>query len=1255
MGKKLLSYSDAVKLLGGESRVVAALSKLTGAGLTLLSAGGVDAALHFFELKNEVNDLSQYAVVALRKRLTGLNRFKRSELLEAAHAVLVVSAFFAALDDMDAELSTALNSASLELTAAEQSALATGSHPPSGSAGLANLARELILPGRIPGLKAGMTDQGDDLKLFYANLAQSVISFAAGLAVWEGQDETTRSRWSRAVGHVLPERALIRYEERVGQLAGEFPEFAFWAHRVGVKAVLDDLYAARQTLTGLMALAARGADPGKVRSDLVARYRHQFTRPIAGASAETVSEEVVLPALREIYVNPSYKMLPPIRTAAGSEPVAEAGWEKVARCADLRAMILEHLLSTESTRVPLVLLGQPGAGKSVSTQMLAAELDPRDYLVVRVELRAVPSDAAIQKQIEAALVGLTGREIGWPELAEDAGDAQPVILLDGFDELLQASGLSHFDFLEQVQTFQDRETSLQRPVAVIVTSRTAVANQVRYPEGTVVARLEEFDDDQVGRWLATWNQANPARLLPVKTALAQGELARQPLLLFLLALFHSGGGALTPGISQAQLYQRLFTGFVERDVTKLHAKVSDQRRRHAIQRELDQLSMVAFAMFNRGLQTVTDANLVADLAALQVGQTGSAGPDAKTAALTIADRMAGRFFFRLFIQRDQAIRGQQTTLSKYEFLHASFGEFLVARWIVSELCRLGEQARRAADDIYSKSPDDALLRALLSSVVLSTREQRVLDFMAELLTVIDADELVELRSLTGTLFRGCLMPRSHDPYPHYQPTARTAPAAYAAYSANLFLLLLLIAQAESRGTEDPERAGLSIAELYGSGTSSAASEEEVTGFHTVTRLWHAQLTANEWDSLLDVIRLRLASPPDTSATGNNAQLKIMRWKQRDYQQPLSGRELLQSSELVGVLAYDYQIWPGDPAGRALREANLLGVSGYRNACTALLPYLYVLGSGGKTPTFQLGHPAADMLALLSPTWEMPPEQRADMYAELLGTNLGIRHARLLLERLRTDILRVPPADMRTLGLLALDLAWRNITAYLDIVAHIHAATVPRQGDQLDLLDVIPVFTRHGLANQLRMLGPRQIPGFLEEDTVHQSATRRMPIKLMSLLDLLGDLEDEDSSVRFQVDLGQPIESSRDVPEVRGLIGLGESESMRDLLNLHGMRNLLCPLSLLDLLHLRDWHVFVGISSIRPLLEIALWTNIAQRGLQVQQPPELQDSHLYSHMNDIVPEFVARTRRLATKLGYADPFSCHSAEDGVTTRDNSAKS
>ena len=269
-------------------------------------------------------------------------------------------------------------------------------------------------------------------------------------------------------------QATTRYEELLAQFAAEFPEFAFWAYRIGQQAILDRLAAVgkstRTTAELLASASALGTAPGKVRADLTARYQHELTRPVAKT---TPPGEVTVPALHDLYVTSSCQEM---ITWSGA---TELDWPTAESLPDVWAVVAAHLLSTQASEAPIVLLGQPGAGKSVFTQMLAAGLDPRDFLVVRVELRAVPSDAGVQQQIEAALRELTGRSVQWPDLAEDAGKAQPVIILDGFDELLQASGRSHFDFLERVQEFQDREASLSRPVAVIVTSRTAVANQAR--------------------------------------------------------------------------------------------------------------------------------------------------------------------------------------------------------------------------------------------------------------------------------------------------------------------------------------------------------------------------------------------------------------------------------------------------------------------------------------------------------------------------------------------------------------------------------------------------------------------------------------------------------------------------------------------------------------------------------------------------------------------------------------------------------
>jgi predicted NACHT family NTPase len=170
------------------------------------------------------------------------------------------------------------------------------------------------------------------------------------------------------------------------------------------------------------------------------------------------------------------------------------------------------LTEPAATVVPLLVLGQPGAGKSVLTRVLAARLPATDFLPVRVELRDVPADADLQDQIEYAVRAATGEALTWPDLVRSAGDALPVVLLDGFDELLQATGVSQSDYLTRVVKFQQREEDQGRPVAVVVTSRTAVADRARIPAGSRVVRLEPFRAEQVEQWLTMWNSANTSYL-----------------------------------------------------------------------------------------------------------------------------------------------------------------------------------------------------------------------------------------------------------------------------------------------------------------------------------------------------------------------------------------------------------------------------------------------------------------------------------------------------------------------------------------------------------------------------------------------------------------------------------------------------------------------------------------------------------------------------------------------------------------------
>ena len=477
-------------------------------------------------------------------------------------------------------------------------------------------------------------------------------------------------------------------------------------------------------------------------------------------TGEVPAEGLRIPALGEAYINPDFRVA---EVGLRDSPHLEQWWDEHPVRDDFQGFLLGYLTSPQATTSPLVLLGQPGSGKSVLTKVLAARLPAREFLTVRVVLREVPSDTDLQSQIEYAVREATRENLTWPDLVSTAGDALPVVMLDGFDELLQATGVSQSDYLEKIALFQEREAVHGHPVAVIVTSRTAVADRARMPpDGAVSVRLEPFSDQQVTEWLEIWNAANASfqaarglRPLPAKTVLEGAELARQPLLLLMLALYDVDGNALqaTQGdLSHAQLYEQLLVRFAEREVRKTRGGLDDEQIGQEIERELLRLSVAAFAMFNRNRQWATERELNSDLDILLGSDARSPGsPSGFRAPLSAAQVVIGHFFF---IHQAQAIR-DDVRLTTCEFLHATFGEFLVARLVARELDDLARIAEVTADRSRADKPDDGFIYALLSYAPLSARAT-IVEFLASCITLIPHARRAVLRRLLLTLFRAAL-------------------------------------------------------------------------------------------------------------------------------------------------------------------------------------------------------------------------------------------------------------------------------------------------------------------------------------------------------------------------------------------------------------------------------------------------------------------------------------------------------------------
>ncbi len=826
---RTLGYDHAVRALGGDAtQAQRIVDTLVGAGMLAL-VGPFRDVLGWFDAKAELSRVTEHLITGLAQRRGSLTRHERSEQLRAAQVIVAAAAFFEVVDEAELPLDVR----SLRLTATEQQALAE------------RVTRETLRPP-VPGPAESHEEFRERLAEFYRRLGGAMMLSGAGLAVWERFGDGVLDEMRLAVTGIA-EPAVVRFEGMLGRLAADFPEVAFWTNvreQAAVRARLRDVRTGLSALAEALDAIAVGRAPDERRAGLARAYAAALDRPIA-ATGE-VPAGLSLPTLRAAFVPQAYRSA----EAAVHTPLSdEDWWQHQPVRDDLLAFLTTRLTSPEAAAAPLLILGQPGSGKSVLARVLGARLPPEAFLPVLVALRSVHAASDVQEQIEQAIRADTGERVEWPALARSAGDALPVVVLDGFDELLQATGVSQTDYLLGVAAFQRREADQGRPVAVVVTSRTSVADRAQTAEGSVAIRLEPFDRPRVQAWLDTWNSVNAGHFaggaateLALDTVLRYPDLAGQPLLLLMLAIYDAEGNGLRSAgsLRPDQLYERLLHRFARREVEKRGAGLPLAERDRLTELELRKLSVVAFAMFNRGAQWVTEDELDADLRALP----GLAGPAPAVAArgglrapARAAELALGSFFF---VHRARATR-DDNTLSAYEFLHATFGEFLVARLIHGVLHDMGVRERVTAF-ATGAAAEDGLLHALLSFAPLAGRRQ-IIAFAHGMTSDLTPDDRAARIDLLVPLFDAAQRPRIANAYDAYTPRHLTVPARVAAYTANL-LVLALCAD------------GVTAARLLGtSAADDPHGDRTVGGWHELALLWHSQGNASGWAGLIDHVQV----------------------------------------------------------------------------------------------------------------------------------------------------------------------------------------------------------------------------------------------------------------------------------------------------------------------------------------------------------------------------------------------------------------
>ncbi|MGW5721873.1 NACHT domain-containing protein [Amycolatopsis sp. NPDC003865] len=808
MVRRSLSYADAVRLLSrGDNKLRNAFERVASFFMSDATPGGLEV-LAWFGAKNELVGLSRELVARAVAR--GVSEDDRASRLEAAHTVIVVAAFFESLTEVRLPI---------EITSREQLALAG-----ADLAGIGDFAHQIqsvgwVVPSPVQARESFRTD----LHVYYLELTDRLHQFIRGLSDWDALPAMERRRITRELGETA-DRATDRYQESLRRLAADFPEIqawvGFWEHRP-------------DTPEGLHELATRGGTPDAAVRKLALAYRSVLDSPIL--RFDNSFAPVVSPTVEQAYISPMFRFAVLSRDTPVSD---ESWWMSQPLREDVEEFLAAYLTSAEATRAPVMVLGHPGAGKSLLTEVLAARLRTDRFLPVRVPLRAVSADSYVDEQIEQAIHMTIGEPARWSEVALAAGRAQPVLLLDGLDEVLQATGTHISSYLQQVQRFQRDQAAIGRPLAAIVTSRTIVADRVDIPAGTTAVRLESFNESQVSWWLDTWNHANAEVFaqrglspLVLEAVLANGDLAMQPLLLLALALYDADDNALQrrdTDVSPHRLYGRLLRTFASREASKMYDGSSGRHLEDAVDVELSKLSVAAFAMFNRGQESATDVEIQADLDALRMADPPRS--QRSTGPLATAEQLLGRFYF---IHQSQASASDFSSRT-YEFLHASFAEYLVAWFTWKQLLDTAAIANYSRHPITGARFEDDILRTLLTHRPLSCRIP-ILTFLEGFAGESQSDH-DNVRRVLMTLFQNVDRESPHSDRNVYGPRSSGGPARYANYAANLVLLSLCTG-------------AVTASELY------PDRPDPVTAWRDLTLFWRSQIPADGWRSLVDIVAL----------------------------------------------------------------------------------------------------------------------------------------------------------------------------------------------------------------------------------------------------------------------------------------------------------------------------------------------------------------------------------------------------------------
>lgn len=670
--------------------------------------------LELLDVKDRLSSLGHKVYDAITQRIEP-DYIDRTEQIRAAYSLICYTSYFDVLPDaLPKKVRNKLLKNFTEKKALIEEAsdrLAQSTRP------MPDIRCKLFYADHI----TSFSEIRDHLSKIYTRITNKIVDMINNSHIFNEDNEKEKNEYDQIINelNLLPDKALAVYEAQYIKLADEFNDFALFAQLQNFDGIHHALEVNKDALNSLAKLTKQ-IDVGlsnlssivnsistnycaiqaqDIVDDLKNKYYSFIEEPIIDDKEIASDKETIplrFPKIVDAYIPQSYKcVLYEHKETKLEDP---AVWKKSTTQHDIDRFFLKYLYSPDSIDYPLIILGHPGSGKSLLTKVLSAQLMSSSYTVVRIPLRDVNAEDGIDVLVEDQIKKTTNRPLpqGYGGFASQFNEKPLIIILDGYDELLQAKGDIFSGYLEKVRMFQQDQKVLKRPVRVIITSRVTLIDKARIPINSTILRLMEFGPKQRQTWIDIWNNINMdyftnSNVKPFSLPLKEKgnknnilELAEQPLLLLMLALYDSEANELaqTSNINRTELYDNLIRRFVRRERSRYvpgFIDKTEQEQESIIDQEMNRLGVVAIGMYNRQEVVIQSKQLEGDIELYHAHRDdGSKKPQ----TLKESESVLGGFFFIHKSTAKDADAHSDHSESAYEFLHNTFGEFLAADFIL---------------------------------------------------------------------------------------------------------------------------------------------------------------------------------------------------------------------------------------------------------------------------------------------------------------------------------------------------------------------------------------------------------------------------------------------------------------------------------------------------------------------------------------------------------------------------------------------